>query len=50
MRRRLDQLFECQRRYEQPFALVVFDVEGPGTRNGDAGGGRRRRSRSSARR
>lgn len=39
MRRRLDQLLECQRRYEQPFALVVFDVEGPGTRE-DAGGGR----------
>jgi diguanylate cyclase (GGDEF)-like protein len=40
MRRRLDQLLECQRRYEQPFALVVFDVEGPGTRDDDAGGGR----------
>jgi diguanylate cyclase (GGDEF)-like protein len=40
MRRRLDQLLECQRRYEQPFALVVFDVEGPGARDGDAGGGR----------
>ena len=40
MRRRLDQLVECQRRYEQPFALVVFDVEGPGTREDDAGGGR----------
>ncbi|MGH3076518.1 MAG: hypothetical protein ACRDQC_16385, partial [Gaiellales bacterium] len=40
MRRRLDQLLECNRRYEQPFALVVFDVEGPGTRDGDAGGGR----------
>ena len=26
MRRRLDQLLECHRRYEQPFALVVFDV------------------------
>ncbi len=38
MRRRLDQLLECQRRYEQPFALVVFDVEGPGARNGEAGG------------
>jgi len=37
MRRRLDQLLECHRRYEQPFALVVFDVEGPGARdnNGD---------------
>jgi diguanylate cyclase (GGDEF)-like protein len=40
MRRRLDQLLECQRRYEQPFALVVFDVEGPGTREDDGGGGR----------
>ncbi len=39
MRRRLDQLLECHRRYEQPFALVVFDVEGPGAReNGGAGG------------
>jgi diguanylate cyclase (GGDEF)-like protein len=35
MRRRLDQLLECSRRYEQPFALVVFDVEGPGARNDD---------------
>ena len=40
MRRRLEQLLECQRRYEQPFALVVFDVEGPGARNGDVGGNR----------
>ncbi|MGC1851636.1 MAG: diguanylate cyclase [Solirubrobacterales bacterium] len=40
MRRRLDQLLECHRRYEQPFALVVFDVEGPGTRDDDGGGGR----------
>ena len=40
MRRRLDQLLECHRRYEQSFALVVFDVEGPGARNGDGGGGR----------
>jgi diguanylate cyclase (GGDEF)-like protein len=40
MRRRLDQLLECHRRYEQPFALVVFDVEGPGARDDDAGGGR----------
>jgi diguanylate cyclase (GGDEF)-like protein len=40
MRRRLDQLLECHRRYQQPFALVVFDVEGPGTREGDAGDGR----------
>jgi len=41
MRRRLDQLLECRRRYEQPFALVVFDVEGPGARvDGDGGGSR----------
>jgi diguanylate cyclase (GGDEF)-like protein len=40
MRRRLDQLLECHRRYEQSFALVVFDVEGPGTRDDDGGGGR----------
>lgn len=39
MRRRLDQLLECRRRYEQPFALAVFDVEGPGAR-GDGDGGR----------
>ncbi len=40
MRRRLDQLLECNRRYEQPFALVVFDVEGPGARAGDSSGDR----------
>jgi diguanylate cyclase (GGDEF)-like protein len=40
MRRRLDQLLECQRRYEQPFALVVFDVEGPGARDDETGGGK----------
>ncbi|MEX2449101.1 MAG: diguanylate cyclase [Solirubrobacterales bacterium] len=40
MRRRLEQLIECQRRYDQPFALVVFDVEGPGTKNGDGRSGR----------
>lgn len=39
LRRRLEQLLDCHRRYEQPFALVVFDVEGPGTRD-DAGGSR----------
>ena len=38
MRRRLDQLLECHRRYEQPFALVVFDVEGPGARDNDDDG------------
>ncbi len=40
MRRRLDQLLECNVRYEQPFALVVFDVEGPGARSDDGTGGR----------
>lgn len=35
MRRRLDQLIEMNKRYGHPFALVVFDVEGPGTREGD---------------
>lgn len=40
MRRRLDRLLESHRRYEQPFALVVFDVEGPGTRDENGGGGR----------
>jgi diguanylate cyclase (GGDEF)-like protein len=39
MRRRLDQLVETHRRYDHPFALVVFDASGPGTRNGDSGGG-----------
>lgn len=39
MRRRLDQLAETNKRYGQPFALAVFDASGPGTRNGDAGGG-----------
>jgi len=34
MRRRLEQLVETTRRYEHPFAVVVFDVEGPGARNG----------------
>ena len=38
MRRRLDQLIEANRRYEQPFALVVFDVEGPAARNGSGEG------------
>lgn len=32
MRRRLDQLIEANKRYAHPFALVVFDVEGPGAR------------------
>ena len=40
LRRRLEQLIESQKRYEQPFALAVFDVEGPGARPGDPGAGR----------
>lgn len=40
LRRRLDQLIESQKRYQQPFALAVFDVEGPGAREGDPGAGR----------
>lgn len=35
MRRRLDQLVEENKRYEHPFSLVVFDVDGPGTREGE---------------
>lgn len=38
MRRRLDQLIEANKRYGQPFGLVVFDVDGPGTRDQDGGG------------
>ena len=37
MRRRLDQMLEMNRRYGHPFGLVVFAIEGPGTRNGGAG-------------
>jgi diguanylate cyclase (GGDEF)-like protein len=40
MRRRLEQLIETNKRYGHPFGLVVFDVDGPGTRNGAAGGDR----------
>ena len=40
MRRRLDQLIETNRRYGHPFGVAVFDASGPGTRNGDPGGGR----------
>jgi diguanylate cyclase (GGDEF)-like protein len=36
MRRRLDQLIEANKRYGHPFALVVFDVEGPGVREDGA--------------
>lgn len=32
MRRRLDQLIEENKRYDHPFGLVVFDVDGPGAR------------------
>ncbi len=39
MRRRLDQLVETNRRYGHPFGLAIFDASGPGTRNGDVGGG-----------
>jgi diguanylate cyclase (GGDEF)-like protein len=35
MRRRLDQLIEENKRYEHPFSLVVFDVDGPGAREGE---------------
>ncbi len=38
MRRRLDQLIETNKRYGHPFGLVVFDVDGPGTREGGSGG------------
>jgi diguanylate cyclase (GGDEF)-like protein len=39
MRRRLDQLIEANKRYGHPFALVVFDVAGPGAREETAGEG-----------
>ncbi|MEX2105299.1 MAG: diguanylate cyclase [Solirubrobacterales bacterium] len=39
MRRRLEQLVETNRRYGHPFGVAVFDASGPGTRDGDAGGG-----------
>lgn len=35
MRRRLDQLIEENKRYDHPFSLVVFDVDGPDAREGD---------------
>lgn len=35
MRRRLDQLIEINKRYGHPFGLVVFDVDGPGAREGE---------------
>jgi diguanylate cyclase (GGDEF)-like protein len=37
MRRRLDQLIEANKRYAHPFAVVVFDVEGPGAREAAEG-------------
>jgi diguanylate cyclase (GGDEF)-like protein len=37
MRRRLDQLIEASKRYGHPFAVVVFDVEGPGAREAAEG-------------
>jgi diguanylate cyclase (GGDEF)-like protein len=37
MRRRLDQLIETNKRYGHPFGLVVFDVDGPGVREGEGG-------------
>jgi diguanylate cyclase (GGDEF)-like protein len=35
MRRRLDQLIEENKRYDHPFSLIVFDVDGPGARESD---------------
>lgn len=35
MRRRLDQLIEENKRYDHPFSLVVFDIDGPGARESD---------------
>lgn len=40
MRRRLEQLIETNKRYGHPFGLVVFDVDGPGTRAVERDGGR----------
>lgn len=37
MRRRLDQLIETNKRYDHPFGLVVFDVDGPGARESERG-------------
>jgi len=39
MRRRLEQLIETNKRYGHPFGLVVFDVDGPGARDGEPDGG-----------
>ena len=40
MRRRLEQLIEANKRYEHPFALVVFDVHGPAAPAATAAAGR----------
>jgi diguanylate cyclase (GGDEF)-like protein len=37
MRRRLDQLIAASKRYEHPFALVVFDVDVPAATSADKG-------------
>jgi diguanylate cyclase (GGDEF)-like protein len=39
MRRRLDQLVETHKRYGHPFALALFDFEGPGARSESNGAG-----------
>jgi diguanylate cyclase (GGDEF)-like protein len=39
MRRRLEQLIETNKRYGHPFGLAVFDVDGPGARDGEPDGG-----------
>jgi diguanylate cyclase (GGDEF)-like protein len=39
MRRRLEQLIEANKRYGHPFGLAVFDVDGPGAREGEDGDG-----------
>jgi diguanylate cyclase (GGDEF)-like protein len=38
MRRRLEQLIEMNKRHGHPFGLVVFDVDGPGAREGEGDG------------
>lgn len=39
MRRRLEQLIALSVRYEQTFAMLLIDVDGPGTRESDEGEG-----------
>lgn len=39
LHRRLEQLVEANKRYEHPFALVVFDVDGPGAAKSKENGG-----------